>query len=409
MGFWILVLLCLGAAVALLGYGTRRARPLSSGAADLALYRDQLKEIDRDRARGLLNEAEAERSRLEVSRRLLAADRALASEAKVATGPARLAVMLAGLVLAGSVLGYAWLGQPGLPDQPRAGRIEAAAAAKASRPGQEAMEAETPVWTPPEGADPNYLKLIEQLREAVVRFPEEMQGWQYLVQHETALGNVKSAWRAQRALLDLRAKAGQPVGDEDLALLGSLMTQAAGGRISPEAEAVFTQALQVNPENGTALFHAGLLYLQTGRPDRTFDIWAPLLARSDAEAPWTEPLRNLLPAVAALAGQRRYELPPLPQAKPRGPSAEDVEAAAALPEGERAAMIEGMVEGLAARLASEGGPATDWAKLIRALGVLGQTERAAAIYAEAQGVFAGRSADLAEIRAAAEAAGLARD
>ena len=39
-------------------------------------------------------------------------------------------------------------------------------------------------------------------------------------------------------------------------------------------------------------------------------------------------------------------------------------------------------------LATEGGPPEDWARLIGALGVLGQTERAEAIAAEARVVFA---------------------
>ena len=70
-------------------------------------------------------------------------------------------------------------------------------------------------------------------------------------------------------------------------------------------------------------------------------------------------------------------------------------------------MIRGMVEQLSDRLASEGGPAADWARLITSLGVLGEGERAKAILAEAEGRFAGRDADLAVIRAAAVQAGVA--
>lgn len=73
--------------------------------------------------------------------------------------------------------------------------------------------------------------------------------------------------------------------------------------------------------------------------------------------------------------------------------------------GDRQAMIEGMVEQLNDRLAREGGSAEEWARLIASLGVLGQTERARAIYGEAQGRFAGRAEDLAALKAAAEQAG----
>jgi cytochrome c-type biogenesis protein CcmH len=65
-----------------------------------------------------------------------------------------------------------------------------------------------------------------------------------------------------------------------------------------------------------------------------------------------------------------------------------MEAAASMAPEDRAAMIEGMVEGLAGRLAAEGGPPEDWARLITAFGVLGRTEQAQAVYDEALAVFA---------------------
>ncbi|HRO11992.1 MAG TPA: c-type cytochrome biogenesis protein CcmI, partial [Amaricoccus sp.] len=90
-----------------------------------------------------------------------------------------------------------------------------------------------------------------------------------------------------------------------------------------------------------------------------------------------------------------------------GPSAEDVEAAGAMAPEERQAMIAGMVDGLSERLAREGGPPEDWARLIRSLGVLGRREEAAAILAEARQKHAGDPAGLAVIEAAAADAGLA--
>jgi cytochrome c-type biogenesis protein CcmH len=70
-------------------------------------------------------------------------------------------------------------------------------------------------------------------------------------------------------------------------------------------------------------------------------------------------------------------------------------------------MIRGMVEGLAARLADTGGPAEDWARLITALGVLGEQDRAGAIYAEARQAFGAEPQGLALIEDAAEQAGIA--
>jgi cytochrome c-type biogenesis protein CcmH len=78
-----------------------------------------------------------------------------------------------------------------------------------------------------------------------------------------------------------------------------------------------------------------------------------------------------------------------------------------MPPEERMQMIRGMVDGLGERLASEGGTAEEWARLITALGVLGDTDRARLIWQEAQNNFVGRTADLEIIRAAAVSAGVA--
>jgi cytochrome c-type biogenesis protein CcmH len=116
-------------------------------------------------------------------------------------------------------------------------------------------------------------------------------------------------------------------------------------------------------------------------------------------------LERQLPDVAWLAGQHRYELPALSGAAP-GPDAASLEAAQDMTPEERADMVRGMVEGLAARLASQGGPAEDWARLISALGVLGENDRALAILSEAEQVFAAHLADLDTIRDAARRAGV---
>lgn len=110
--------------------------------------------------------------------------------------------------------------------------------------------------------------------------------------------------------------------------------------------------------------------------------------------------------LAQMAGESNY-VQPQPQTQPRGPTADDVAAAAEMSEEDRQGMIRGMVDGLAERLATEGGSSDDWARLIGALGVLGDSERAAAIWAEAQQVFAASDSDLATVRAAAESAGVA--
>ena len=72
MMLWLVMVLMTAAAIFAVLWPLARRTPLRSG-SDIAVYRDQLDEIERDRAAGLIGEREAEAARIEVSRRLLAA------------------------------------------------------------------------------------------------------------------------------------------------------------------------------------------------------------------------------------------------------------------------------------------------------------------------------------------------
>ncbi|MEY3307650.1 MAG: c-type cytochrome biosis protein CcmI, partial [Pseudomonadota bacterium] len=79
MAFWIAAAGIGLAVTALLLLALLRGRAGDEPAAayDLRVYRDQLREVDRDLARGVIAPADAERLRTEVARRVLEADRAL--------------------------------------------------------------------------------------------------------------------------------------------------------------------------------------------------------------------------------------------------------------------------------------------------------------------------------------------
>ena len=192
---------------------------------------------------------------------------------------------------------------------------------------------------------------------------------------------------------------------EDHASRAELLIYAAGGYVSPEAEAALTEALKRDPKNGTARYYGGLMLLQTGRPDLAFPMWRDLLETSPADAPWVAPIQRDIAGLAAMAGVRYA--PPGAAGAP-GPDAAALAAASEMSAEDRTAMIEGMVAQLNDRLASEGGSAEEWARLISSLGVLGQADRARAIYAEAQTKFTGKEAELDILRAAAEQAGVAQ-
>ncbi|MGL6209403.1 MAG: c-type cytochrome biogenesis protein CcmI [Paracoccaceae bacterium] len=396
--FWIAAA-CMALAVLGVLVQALRQGPVSTGSADLRVYRDQLAEIDRDLARGTLAEDEAQRLRVEVQRRVLASDRA---EGVARRGSIAVPVGVTVLALAGAVGVYQWLGVPGYPDLPLATRHALSDEVYVNRPTQDQAEAMAPARPLPE-IEPEFAGLMDKLRAAVVSRPDDIRGLELLARNEAALGDYVAARMAQGALI---AAKGEAALAEDHAVLAEMMILAAGGVVTPEAEQALIAALRIDPKNGTARYYSGLMFAQIGRTDRTFAMWRPLLDESAPGDPWVAPIRARIEEVARSAGIR-FALPNVGvgEVEAPGPSAGDVAASADMTPEERQAMIQGMVSGLAERLASDGGPATDWARLITSLAVLGETDRAREILVEAEGVFAG-SADASVITEAARAAGL---
>jgi cytochrome c-type biogenesis protein CcmH len=406
--FWIFALALAGLAALMLLVALLRGRGEAgvATASDLDVYRDQLREVEKDVARGLLSDAEAERVRVEISRRVLEADRTLAGAGEAGGAPRWLSLVAAAtaalVVVGGAALIYARIGAPGSPDQPLRARIAMAEERRALRPSQ--AEAEQRLGPPElrQDVDPSYLQLIEQLRGVVAERPNDAQGLALLARHEAALGNFPAAHAAQAVLIEVK---GADATAQDFTNLAEMLILAAGGYVSPESEAALIQALGSNPRHPVARYYSGLLFVQIDRPDLAFRFWQALLAEGPPEAPWIPPIRMQIEEIAYRAGQHNYVLPPVEDLP--GPSADDIEAAGQMTEEERTEMIRGMVGGLAERLATEGGPASDWARLIRAYGVLGEAETAAAVLEEARAVFADDPVGLAEIEAAASDAGLA--
>ena len=410
MEFWIAAAGIGLAVTALLLLALLRGRAGGEPAAayDLRVYRDQLREVDRDLARGVIAAADAERLRTEVARRVLEADRALGDGADAGghAAPRQITLAMAALVAAvmlGGVWTYIRLGAPGYPDLPIAERLAVSEEIYRTRPSQAVAETAAAARAPaPAPVDPAFTELMDKLRSALTDRPDDLDGHRLLARNESGLGNYAAAIAAQDRVI---AILGSKVSAEDHALRAEMMILAAGGYVSPEAEAEITRALQLDPLNGTATYYAGLMFAQVGRPDRTFSLWAPLLDRSQTDDPWVAPLRAQLMQVASEAGEDSYVLPEAAPAP--GPDAEAVAAAAEMTPEERQEMVRGMVAQLSERLATQGGSAEEWARLITAYGVLGETDRARTIWAEAQQRFAGRAADLDVVRAAAAQAGVA--
>ena len=374
-------------------------------AYDLRVYRDQLSEVDRDVARGVLNDTDAERVRTEISRRILAVDATLnqsqASQGQTKPMSRGLLGGVAAIIGLGAFGIYTQLGAPGYGDLRLQDRIEQAAELRAARPDQATAEASVPPNPAPTDENDEYIALVEQLRKAISQRPDDLRGYRLLVRAEARLGNLVAAHQAQERVIELSGGQDAPI--SELTDYADMMILAAGGFVSPEAEQVLTLVLERESSNPIALYYWGLLERQTGRPDTAFRIWDQLLRRGPAQAPWIEPILAQIEEVAAVAGVR-YQIPQIGTG--RGPTDDDIAAAQDMSPAQRMEMIQGMVSGLSDRLATEGGPPQDWAQLISALGVLGRMDQAAAIFDNAREVFGDDPGAMDMINQAADRAGL---
>lgn len=393
--FWATAL-CLATGSALvLVRALQRAGPEAAGgptaAADLAVYKDQLAEVARDLQRGTIGPEEAERIRIEVSRRLLEADRVdrkTAPTGKALPGAA-VSLCILSLTLPAAVAAYWLIGAPGTPDMALEPRLAALDQAIASRPGQ---EAELQAQGRPRDAALD-ARLSTEL--AAITDPATLRE---LLRQRLEKGETQAAVRTGERVLALL---GDRADAADHASLALALVIEVNGYVSPEAETQLRETLARDLSNELARYLVGEMFLQGGRFDQTFRFWRPIAEEGDPARPWVASIRDRIDEVAELAGIR-YSLPEAA----KGPSDDDMAAAADMSPEEQQAMIEGMVAQLSDRLASEGGTVEEWGRLIRSLAVLKRTDEAQDIYDEAKTRFAGQAAELSFLKLAAVESGL---
>lgn len=329
---------------------------------DIRVYSDQLREITRDRERGLLSATEAAAATLEVQRRLLAADRRR-SPAPAARGPrrgARAAALAVTLLLPLGGLGlYLHLGAPDLPSLPLAER-----GAEFERVAE-------------------MRGLTEQLQRRLERDPEDARGWELLARSRAELGQWREAAEAYRQAV---ARGGAERAGLQSAL-GEAVTAAADGVVTPEARAAFDTALALDPGEPRARYYSALALQQAGRQREALDAWMALAADTPADAGWRPLLRQQIVGAAEALGLpiTALRIPEGSAGTPGpGPSPEDLAAAEELSAEEREAYVRSMVEGLAARLEERPDDLDGWLRLVQARLVLGEPEAALAALRRAE-------------------------
>jgi cytochrome c-type biogenesis protein CcmH len=381
MTLWFVLALMTAAAIfAVLWPLSRRESALRSG-SDVNVYRDQLEEIRRDHAAGLIGENEAAAAQVEVSRRLLAAADAEAAVSQpapdAATGRRRaVAVVALFLLPVGAIALYLAVGSPTLPGQPLTSRGP--------------TERQT------------IAQMVAQVESHLAKNPNEGRGWEVVAPIYLRLGRFEDAVKARRQALALS----EPTAERH-AGLGEALTAAANGIVTAEALAAFKQALALDADHIKARFFLGLAAEQDGRVDEAVVAWRALIERAPPDAPWAEFIRAELKRVMAGAGAPAGDPSVAPSSAPSsGPSEEQVAAAKNLPPEQQVAMIKGMVERLAERLGKDGSDIEGWLRLVRSYMVLGERERALAAAGEARRALAAEPDKLRRIEELVKGLGL---
>jgi len=388
--------------------GRRRA---ARGGNDLAVYRDQLREIDRDRANGLIGEADAEAARIEISRRLLAAADAAEAEAGASDDavPARTAspwrrrgAAIAAFIVVPlvGVSVYPLLGSPQLPGAPLAGRAGAPA------PTQ------------------SVAALVSQVEAHIERNPDDGRGWEVLAPVYLRLGRYDDALKARRQALALNGETADRQAD-----LGEAAVAAENGVVTSEARRAFERAVALEAAHTKARFYLGLAAEQDGKREEAARIWRALIAEAPAGAPWVATINEALSRIGAAPAPVAPEQRPPADAEAKinsvpgtagsspagpsaagpsaaGPSADDVAAAQSLTPQQRQEMIAGMVTRLAERLKADGSDADGWVRLLRAYMVLGERDKARGAAADARQALSGAPDKLRRIDELVKSLGL---
>jgi cytochrome c-type biogenesis protein CcmH len=342
MTLWLVFALMTAAAIfaVLLPLGLRARAP--SDGSDTNVYKDQLAEIDRDASQGLIGASEAEAARVEIGRRLLAAadqPRSPAVQSNVRLRRAAAVLALVGLP-AIAVAVYLPLGSPRLPDFPFADRSRA--------PGEQSVDL-----------------LVAKVEQHLKQNPTDGRGWSVLAPVLARQGRFDDAIQAYRNSITYNGDSAERRAD-----MGEVMVASAGGVVTAEAKAEFERALALDAQDPKASYFLGLSAEQDGRGHDAAAIWQAMLDHAPADAPWR-------PLVAAALSRVNG---------PKAPALSDQTMAAAkdMSEGDRSAMIRGMVERLASRLKDNGDDVEGWLKLVRAYSVMGDHEKAKGAVADAR-------------------------
>lgn len=233
--------------------------------ANLAIFRDQLAELAREKSEGSLAEADFEQARHELQRRLLEeVEPATTDSAAQAThGPSRkMAIAILILLPILGLLGYGILGNPTALDP-----VQTAA--------------------PQEMTPEKINEMVASLAEKLKANPDNMAGWLMLARSYKSMGRYDEAVQAF-------AKAENAIKDDpdQLASYAEAVAMANGKGINGKALQLIERALKVDPKHAHSMFLAGAAAMEAGDNKKGLSYWEPLLSQVEPGSEVDQMLRS---------------------------------------------------------------------------------------------------------------------
>jgi len=248
-----------------LWFGRRHAGPIADRkATNLGIFRDQLSELEREKAEGSLAEADFDQAHQELQRRLLdEVEPGVELPTPGSHAPSRkLAIAVLFLLPLLALLGYGMLGN-----------------LRALDPSQLVAQ---PKMTPEQ-----INTMVARLAERLAANPDDAQGWLMLARSYKALGRYQEAAGAY-------GKAGKVV-DQDPELLASYaetLAMAGGGGLKGKPRQLIERALQLDPKHPHSLFLAGAAAMEAGDNKQGIAYWEALLPQVEAGSEIDQMLRS---------------------------------------------------------------------------------------------------------------------
>lgn len=312
--------------------------------SDIAFYKEQTSEIDRDLARGLLSPEEAEAAKAEAGRRLLRTVRhdTSVTYAEYNSKPAssrRKAVSVIAVVLI-PLLGLAFYWVHGVPDY-------------LVRSDPDVIRAQQ---------EQEIVTAVAQMEKHLKENPQDGRAWELIAPVLMRMNRTDDAIKAYEKAIELQG--------EDVARLtgyGEALVFSGNGMVFDKAREVFERAVALKPDTLKARFYLGLSAEQNGDLPKAREIYRAIM---EIQSPWQPVVAERLKALDSAGTQgENNEI---------GPEA-----------------INAMIDALAARIAQDGGKPEEWAQLVRSYSVTGQREKALEALVNARKALADNSEGLA--------------